>query len=102
MTTEWDAFLAAHGEDITSTVRESFSQNSHLFDINDGTHAAWHDNQLGLLVVFTEDEAEHLASESWRLKEGFATMPAFREFLGRMIEDLTSRAVESRFGEEPI
>ena len=50
-------------------------------------------------MVFTEDEAEHLASEEWRLKEGFASMPAFREFLGRMLEDLTARAVESRFGD---
>ena len=99
MDSEWEAFLAEHGDDITTTVRESFSKNAHLFDINDGTHASWYDNQLGILVVFTEDEAEHLASEEWRLKEGFASMPAFREFLGRMLEDLTARAVESRFGD---
>ena len=99
MDTEWDAFLAEHGDAITPTVRESFTLNTHLFDINDGTHAAWHGNRLGALVVFTEDEAEHLASEEFRLREGFASMPAFREFLGRMLEDLTTRAVESRFGD---
>ena len=102
MGTEWETFLAEHGDDITATVRESFSQNTHLFDIDDGTHAAWHKDRLGILIVFTEDEAEHLATESWRLQEGFASMPAFREFLGRMIEDLTSRALENRFGEGPI
>ena len=99
MSNDWEAFLAAHGEDIQSSVTESLIKNAHLFDINDGTHASWYDNQLGILVVFTEDEAEHLASEEWRLKEGFASMPAFREFLGRMLEDLTARAVESRFGD---
>jgi hypothetical protein len=40
MDTEWDAFLAEHGDDITTSVRESFTLNTHLFDINDSTHAA--------------------------------------------------------------
>jgi len=97
---EWDAFLAEHGEDINTAVAESFAKNAHLFDIDDGTHAAWHGDRLGILLVLTEEEVETLASEEWRLKEGFATWPAFREFLGRLVEDLTSRALESRFSPE--
>jgi len=97
MAEEWDVFVAEHGEEVNVALRESFERNGHLYDINDGTHASWHEDSLGVLVVLTQEEAETLASEQWRISEGFATMPAFREFLGRFIEDLVSRSVESRF-----
>ena len=96
MDSEWDEFLAEHGDDITTTVRESFSKNAHLFDMEDGTHAGWCEDRLGILIVMTLDEVEGLASEEWRMQEGAARHPVFKEYFGRAVQDMALRALDAR------
>ena len=66
MADEWETFLTEHGDDITSTVHDNMRREANLFDIEDGTHAGWCGDRLGILVVLTEEEAEGLVSEDWR------------------------------------
>ena len=92
----WDLFLAEHAEDIQTSITENLVKNAHLFDTNDGSHAGWYNDELGVLIVLTEDEVEALASEDWRIEEGFANHPSNREYFGRLIQDLAIRALEAK------
>ena len=64
MADEWETFLTEHGDDITSTVHDNMRREANLFDIEDGTHAGWCGDRLGILVVLTEEEAEGYLSAS--------------------------------------
>ena len=86
MADEWETFLTEHGDDITSTVHDNMRREANLFDIEDGTHAGWCGDRLGILVVLTEEEAEGLVSEDWRAQHGVIVHPVFKEFFGRMIQ----------------
>ena len=94
---QWELFLDEHADDINTSILESFEQQAGLLDVLDGTHAAWSDEHLGILVVLTEDEAEILATESTRIEEGIARHPAFREYIGRLVEEIVQRAVSNRY-----
>lgn len=96
MADEWETFLADHGDDITSTVHANMRREANLFDIEDGTHAGWCGDRLGILIVLTEEEAEGLVSEDWRAQHGFIVHPVFKEFFGRLIQDMTLRALDAR------
>ena len=96
MSDEWEMFLAEHGDDITETVHGNMRRDVNLFDIEDGTHAGWCKDRLGVLIVLTEEEAEGLVSEDWRVQQGYSVHPVFKEFFGRLIQDMTFRALEAR------
>ena len=93
---DWDLFLAEHADDIQTSITENLVKNAHLFDTNDGSHAGWSNDELGVLIVLTEEEVEALASEDWRIEEGFANHPSSREYFGRLIQALALRALEAQ------
>ena len=96
MSAEWEAFLTEHGEDIQSSVTESLIKNARLFDMEDGTPAGRCEDRLGILIVMTLDEVEGLASEEWRMHEGAARHPVFKEYFGRAVQDMAVRALDAR------
>ena len=56
--TQWATFTGSPERqkemlDILQTMKEGV----HRLDIEDGTHAAWHDGKLGVLLVFPREEA---------------------------------------------
>jgi len=58
---KWLEFLNVQGDAIQQEVYESLQDSAHVFDVMDGTHAKWaNDGIMGLLLVFSEDEAETL------------------------------------------
>ena len=101
MSDEWETFLAEHGEDIASTMHANMRREANMFDIEDGTHAGWCGDRLGILVVMTAEEAEGLVSEDWRADHGFIVHPVFKEFFGRLIQDMTLRALDARTDPAP-
>ena len=94
---QWELFLDEHADDINTSILESFEQQAGLLDVLDGTHAAWSEQHLGILIVLTEDEAEILASESTRIEEGIANHSAFKDYLARLVEEIVQRAVANRY-----
>ena len=60
---KWELFLEQQGTCIQEEIYQELEASSSLFDVLDGTHAKWSDEQLlGLLLVFDEAEAEALLS----------------------------------------
>ncbi len=60
---KWELFLEQQGTSIQEEIYQELEASSNLFDVLDGTHAKWSDEQLlGLLLVFDETEAEALLS----------------------------------------
>jgi hypothetical protein len=58
---KWAEFLDVQGNAIQQEVYESLQDSAHVFDVADGTHAKWaNDGILGLLLVFSEEEADIL------------------------------------------
>jgi len=55
---KWGDFMASNGGEIEQDIIRSFQENRHLLSIDDGTHASWYGNQLGVLLVFQRPEAE--------------------------------------------
>lgn len=58
----WDQFVVDNAP-VEKEIYEELRNTAHLFDTNDGTHAKWSpDGVLGMLLVFSEDEADSLLS----------------------------------------
>ena len=58
---KWELFLEQQGSSIQKEIYQELEASVNLFDVQDGTHAKWTDEEiLGLLIVFDEDEAEAL------------------------------------------
>jgi hypothetical protein len=94
---QWKLFLDEHADEINTSILESFEEQAGLLDVLDGTHAAWNDEHLGILIVLTEDEAEILATESDRISDGIARHAAYRDYIGRLVEEIVQRAVSNRY-----
>lgn len=54
---KWKHFLATEGDGIETEIAETLSRSRHLLDMHDGTHASWSANQLGVLLVFSGEDA---------------------------------------------
>ena len=58
---KWDAFLEDEGAAMEQEIYDHLQDIPHLLDVHDGVHAKWTpDGMLGLLLVFSETEAEAL------------------------------------------
>jgi hypothetical protein len=61
LSVKWDAFMEGEGEVIQQEIYDHLQDIPHLLDVNDGIHAKWTpDHMLGVLLVFSEEEAECL------------------------------------------
>ena len=47
---EW---LEEEGDSIASQIHDTLKATSHNLSINDGSHAVWHDGNLGMLLVLS-------------------------------------------------
>ena len=47
---EWESWEEEYSY-MSSDIYQSIKKNSHLLDINDGHHAKWHEDQLGIMIV---------------------------------------------------
>jgi|TARA_R110000824_G_scaffold134362_3_gene297336 hypothetical protein len=62
---QWAEWMAIEGLDIESEVTEEIRSNATRLDILDGTHGQWHDEDLGVLIVFDKDEARNIVKH-WK------------------------------------
>ena len=49
---------------MSSDIYQSIKKNSHLLDINDGHHAKWHEDQLGVMIVLPFEHAMAFSAEA--------------------------------------
>jgi|TARA_R110000824_G_scaffold262069_3_gene450819 hypothetical protein len=61
---EWADWMAGGGAALEQEIKTDMRAKRHVLDINDGTHAAWHDDSLGVLLVLDDHEVMGLL-EMW-------------------------------------
>tara|TARA_Y100001951_G_C11175289_1_gene202709 strand:+ start:232 stop:543 length:312 start_codon:yes stop_codon:yes gene_type:complete len=67
----WTEFIATQGAEVEREILTELEETAHLFDTTDGTHAKWSpDGILGLLLVFSEQEAECLLAAFYAGMDG--------------------------------
>lgn len=68
---QWEHFINDQGRTVEKEIYNALQEDAHLFDTMDGTHAKWsEDGLLGLLLVFSEDDAEMLLAAFHASLEG--------------------------------
>tara|TARA_R100000152_G_C6693664_1_gene124682 strand:- start:110 stop:412 length:303 start_codon:yes stop_codon:yes gene_type:complete len=58
---EW---LESEGDEIAEEIYNQLKLRAGRFDINDGSHASWSDNDLGILIVLPFEHAMAFGHES--------------------------------------
>ena len=59
------------GRAIATEIYTSLRETSHLFDVDDGTHAKWSDDEkLGFLLVFDAEEADAILAAFYAGMDG--------------------------------
>ena len=66
---EWAEWMAIEGLDIEEEVADEIRSNITKLDMLDGTHGQWHDETLGVLIVFDNDEARNIVKH-WKESAG--------------------------------
>tara|TARA_R100000995_G_scaffold17867_1_gene7182 strand:+ start:6724 stop:7038 length:315 start_codon:yes stop_codon:yes gene_type:complete len=61
---EWADFMAIQGLDIEEEIDQEIQANKFRLDMDDGTHAQWDGESLGVLIVFDRGEPEEIL-KSW-------------------------------------
>jgi|TARA_R110000744_G_scaffold132213_2_gene240451 hypothetical protein len=68
---KWTEFIETQGAAVEQEILAELEDTAHLFDVTDGTHAKWSpDGILGLLLVFSEQEAECLLAAFYAGMDG--------------------------------
>ena len=62
---QWAEWMAIEGLDIELEVADEIRSNITKLDMLDGTHGQWHDESLGVLIVFDSDEARNIVKH-WK------------------------------------
>jgi len=61
----WADFMAIEGLDLEDAIARDIKKNMGKLDILDGTHGQWIDDDLGVLIVFQDKEAQGIV-RSWK------------------------------------
>ena len=60
----FEQWCDAEGHAIAAEIRESMKINSDLLSIDEGSHATWHEGDLGMLIVLPFEHVMAFAAES--------------------------------------
>ena len=83
---KWDEFMAFSGTDLEQDIASTLQSTRHLLDIHDGTHASWHDDKLGVLLVFGPSEASGLVGAWHDCDEGnLIALSRILDWLGGLV-----------------
>ena len=66
---QWADFMALQGLDIEDDISKEIERNKYRLDMDDGTHAQWDGENLGVLIVFDRGEPEEIV-KSWKEASG--------------------------------
>lgn len=61
---QWAEWMAVEGLDMEDQINASIKDSAHCLDMRDGTHGQWDGDELGVLIVFDEEEVRKLL-HSW-------------------------------------
>lgn len=61
---QWAEWMAEEGLDMEDQIQASIKDSAHCLDMRDGTHGQWDGDELGVLIVFDEQEVRKLL-HSW-------------------------------------
>ena len=56
----WEDWLNGTGLDLADEIKETLENSKFLMDMDDGTHAQWRGDHLGILVMMHKDEVRRL------------------------------------------
>jgi len=87
----FDEWFEVHGRQIESEINTNIQELSANLSVNDGSHAVWHDGQLGMLLVLPFEHAMAFAAES--LVNDFETSP-MHNYVFSTITQLIMRATD--------
>ena len=59
----FNKWVEEEGEAIADEIRESMKASSSVLNVDDGSHAVWHDGNLGMLLVLPFEHAMAFAAE---------------------------------------
>ena len=60
----FEQWRAEEGDAIAAEIQESLKASSSVLNVDDGSHAVWHEGSLGLLLVLPFEHAMAFAAES--------------------------------------
>jgi hypothetical protein len=58
--TIWEDWLDGTGLDLEGEIEESLENSKFLMDMDDGTHAQWRGDHLGVLIMLRREDVEKL------------------------------------------
>jgi len=87
----FDDWLEAEGHQIASEINTNLRELSASLSVDEGSHAVWHDGQLGMLIVLPFEHAMAFAAES--LMNDFDSSPVHNHVFST-ITQLIMRATE--------
>ena len=56
----WAEWMAVEGLDLEDEIASEMRESRHRLDMHDGTHGQWDNDELGVLIVFSEDEVRNI------------------------------------------
>ena len=60
----FEQWRAEEGDAIAAEIQESLKASSSVLNVDDGSHAVWHEGSLGLLLVLPFEHAMAFSAES--------------------------------------
>tara|TARA_R100001082_G_scaffold111075_2_gene93196 strand:- start:1240 stop:1572 length:333 start_codon:yes stop_codon:yes gene_type:complete len=63
LSSQFDKWVEEEGDAIADEIRESMKASSSVLNVNDGSHAVWHEGNLGMLIVVPFEHAMAFAAE---------------------------------------
>tara|TARA_R100001129_G_scaffold125160_1_gene87550 strand:- start:458 stop:775 length:318 start_codon:yes stop_codon:yes gene_type:complete len=73
---QWAEWMAIEGLDLEDQIQAEIKDSAHRLDMRDGTHGQWDGNDLGVLIVFDENEVRNLL-RSWEEAQSGNMMSIF-------------------------
>jgi len=85
----FEQWRAEEGDAIAAEIQESLKASSSVLNVDDGSHAVWHEGSLGLLLVLPFEHAMAFSAES--LTGDFENSP-LHSYVFSTISELIVRA----------
>ena len=85
----FEQWRTEEGDAIAAEIQESMKASSSVLNVDDGSHAVWHEGSLGLLLVLPFEHAMAFSAES--LTGDFENSP-LHSYVFSTISDLILRA----------
>jgi hypothetical protein len=87
----FEEWLIAEGDSLAESIRESMKESSELMSLEQGSHAVWHEGDLGMLILLPFEHVMAFAQEN--LSGDFARSPV-HNYVFSMVTELLMKATE--------